>query len=243
MPEGSEPSQAPQAVYDKLNLRRKAGGSFYYVRGHLLNHNVSGPGEWNNMTPLTLSGNHQHEAQVESLVKAGVKSGAIMEYSVKPAYVKRGGSIGLIAEARKGRTVQGANDIQEIVKAEDFVPEKLEISAHRMERNGPDSFKKVKSQSWTIANPVERTADSYHLSDSQKITPVRINDLKDTSPLMAAGFPADLQAAAGSILVAVQARRAGNQPNFGEYRVLAREAKTFTEAQAKSWNEDGFIVL
>ena len=243
MPAGSEPTQAPQTVYDKLNKRRKAGGSFYYVRGHLLNHNIGGPGEWNNMTPLTLSGNHQHEAQVELLVKAGVKSGAIMEYNVKPTYVKRGGSIGLIAEARKGRTVQGMQDIQDIVQAEDFVPEKLEINARRMERSGPDSFKTVKSDSWTIANPVERTPDSYQLSDSQKIVAVRINALTDASPLMAAGFPADLQAAAGSILLAVQARRAKNEPSFGEYRVLAREARTFTEAQAKAWNGDGFIVL
>lgn len=80
--EGSVPTKAAHKIYDKLDLRRMSGGASYYMRGHLLNHNLGGPGSWNNLTPLSREGNHQHESQVESVVKAAVNSGAIVEYIV-----------------------------------------------------------------------------------------------------------------------------------------------------------------
>jgi hypothetical protein len=48
--------------WKRLTYRRndRTGSSSYYVRGHLLNHNLGGPGNtWDNLTPLTQEGNNR----------------------------------------------------------------------------------------------------------------------------------------------------------------------------------------
>lgn len=48
--------------WKRLTYRRNdsTGNSSYYVRGHLLNHNLGGPGSsWDNLTPLTQEGNNR----------------------------------------------------------------------------------------------------------------------------------------------------------------------------------------
>ncbi len=243
MPKGSGPTQAKHDVYDKLNKRRAEGGANYYVRGHLLNDNLGGPGQWTNMTPLSRTGNHQHESQAESVVKAGVFSGAIMEYNVKPAYRSRSGADTLIKEARKGRSSEAGKDLEEIIHAEDFVPEELEIKFHRLEPEGASGFKKVKSKEFNVKNPVERTAGSYHLSDSRKVEPVRINDLKSAEPLQNPLLPKGLRNYANRIFQAVEAREKEKKPDFGTYRTLAEEIPGLTEPKLKEWNENGYIIL
>lgn len=88
---GSRPSVSNDH-FDDLNLRRHGNASStstasYYVLGHLLNQRLGGPGNtWGNLTPLSRSGNAQHEAQVEHQVKTAVDQNKTVRYKVEPIY-------------------------------------------------------------------------------------------------------------------------------------------------------------
>ena len=58
----------------------------YWVRGHLLNHNLGGPGERRNLTPITKKCNSQHHALVESLCKTASDNGWHIDYWVDVLY-------------------------------------------------------------------------------------------------------------------------------------------------------------
>ncbi|GIG68493.1 DNA/RNA non-specific endonuclease [Phytomonospora endophytica] len=60
----------------------------HLVQGHLLNHNVGGPGNtMKNLTPLTRSANSQHHGKVEKTVKkALLEHKQVVEYNVKADY-------------------------------------------------------------------------------------------------------------------------------------------------------------
>jgi len=65
---GTEPADDPpiwQAVHNRMNDENKRA----YVQGHLLNHNVYGPGKRFNMTPITYKANDEHKRGVEKDVK------------------------------------------------------------------------------------------------------------------------------------------------------------------------------
>ncbi|TND05869.1 MAG: hypothetical protein FD123_3560 [Bacteroidetes bacterium] len=54
-----------------------------YIKGHLLNHNIGGPGEDYNMFPITGSANKAHLMFVEADVKKWVRGGHHVDYRVK----------------------------------------------------------------------------------------------------------------------------------------------------------------
>lgn len=58
----------------------------YWVRGHLLNHNLGGPGEKRNLTPITKSCNSQHHSLVEKAAKKAVADGCGLGYDVTVNY-------------------------------------------------------------------------------------------------------------------------------------------------------------
>ncbi|MFD4666567.1 eCIS core domain-containing protein [Streptomyces halstedii] len=59
----------------------------FMVQGHLLNHNVGGPGVMKNMTPITASANSEHHAKVEKKFKDEVlNKGHVVEYFVEADY-------------------------------------------------------------------------------------------------------------------------------------------------------------
>ena len=85
IPPGSEPS-VESALWNRLK-RRKVGDGTYYIRGHLLNHHVGGPGySWANLTPITGSANTTMSSQVEEPAKRAVAAGAVLEYRVEAVY-------------------------------------------------------------------------------------------------------------------------------------------------------------
>jgi hypothetical protein len=60
IPQGSKPGSLDETHYKVLNRRRYKTGSPYYVKGHLLNHNIGGTGtDWKNLTPLTQAANNR----------------------------------------------------------------------------------------------------------------------------------------------------------------------------------------
>jgi hypothetical protein len=176
-PAGSRPTPAVHAVYDKLNKRRQSGGASYYIRGHLLNEQLHGPGQWTNMTPLSRSGNSQHESQVESQVKTAVDTGAIVEYSVTPQYSGQPNKSALLT------AIQNSNDDinqkiakREIVEAEDHVPSALLCTAVTLDQNlnsAPQLGLNLSGVS--VTNAVERNFGDYYLSGVPKPDRVGLN--------------------------------------------------------------------
>lgn len=162
---GSVPTSRKHIVFDKL-LKRRKGGSSYYIRGHLLNHNTHGPGNWENMTPLSKDGNSSHESLVESLVKAAVSSGAIVKYTVKPVYGR--GALNTPANTDP--------DITEIRDAEQHVPTKLECEAVIIRVKGQGFEKKQDIVKKSVNNPVDTTISNYELDGASKEAVVLSSD-------------------------------------------------------------------
>ncbi|MFJ8477599.1 DUF4157 domain-containing protein [Kitasatospora sp. NPDC094011] len=85
LPTGSVPKEQP-SWWPKTGATG-AWFSNYMVQGHLLNHNVGGPGVMKNMTPITASANSAHHKTVEKKLKEEVlKKGHIVEYYVEADY-------------------------------------------------------------------------------------------------------------------------------------------------------------
>lgn len=162
-PTGSVPTQANHTVFDKLNLRRNGSGS-YYIRGHLLNHNTSGPGEWKNMTPLSREGNKLHEQVAESKVKAAVHSGAVVSYTVTPKYTRSNLT-----------TPADADDkVKTIRSVEKFVPTALMVKAAIMKADNVREKQQTLVSEQAIPNPIDTSIGSYQ-TDSVAKQPVNLS--------------------------------------------------------------------
>ncbi|MDM0030036.1 eCIS core domain-containing protein [Variovorax saccharolyticus] len=96
-PNGSAPTSATEGLDDWQRLLKRrndnTGVSSYYVRGHLLNHNIGGPGgTWQNLTPLSQETNNR--GGVESMLgrfETPVKneigaSKTVRNFHVRPNY-------------------------------------------------------------------------------------------------------------------------------------------------------------
>jgi len=90
-PPGSEPGDYPP-IWTKLadlgaGLGSKVRGT-WYVQGHLLNHNVGGPGKRFNLTPWGKQANNDHKNWVETDVKNAIEAGKVLKYTVtvQPAW-------------------------------------------------------------------------------------------------------------------------------------------------------------
>ena len=76
---GSQPSEESQ-LWQKVKTHFPGA----YVRGHLLNHHVHGPGTKQNLTPITIGANNRMERRAESTVKKAVlDEKKILRYVVK----------------------------------------------------------------------------------------------------------------------------------------------------------------
>ena len=69
---GPPKSGAQKGLMRQLPTDPKLQTDQKYIRGHLLNDNVGGPGEDFNLFPITGEANHQHEHFIESTVKSWV---------------------------------------------------------------------------------------------------------------------------------------------------------------------------
>ncbi|MDX5338883.1 MAG: hypothetical protein LPK25_07645, partial [Cyclobacteriaceae bacterium] len=87
---GSTPQDNPP-IWQKANRRKRTS---VFIRGHLLNHHIGGPGYAYNLTPITGNGANQgsnyanrvHLDKVERFVKPEVQAGKIMYYKVTANY-------------------------------------------------------------------------------------------------------------------------------------------------------------
>lgn len=173
-PEGSPPTSAQNTRYAALNERRESpGGASYYIKGHLLNQQLGGPGGWPNLTPLSRSGNAQHERQVEAVVKRTVDLPAIVEYIVVPIYTARGDKTNLVNRINSSAEPQTTKQTKEaIVIAEDSVPTSLRIETYILD----ETLQRRNSIfNQTIPNPVDRVYDHYYLANTPRPAPVNLS--------------------------------------------------------------------
>ncbi|HEX7817341.1 DUF4157 domain-containing protein [Dyella sp.] len=81
---GSPPKASAQKnLMAKLPTTPKLRSTEKYIKGHLLNHNVGGPGEDYNLFPITASANSAHHSHVEKTVKKWIlKDKQKVDYTV-----------------------------------------------------------------------------------------------------------------------------------------------------------------
>jgi hypothetical protein len=176
---GTPPTSSGHAVYDNINRRKNSAGSdaSFYIRGHLLNQNLGGQGQWNNMTPLSRSGNAQHESTVESAVKRAVDSGAIVKYTVVANYTSRSDKDSLKNEITTHETNAANIPIKHsIVDAEDNVPVALTCEASIRKKGEANKYELERPLvSAKVSNDIKRSHTEYHLSGSPAPPRVNIN--------------------------------------------------------------------
>lgn len=143
---GSTASQSLTSVgWESLIKRRNdtTGKSSYYVKGHLLNNNLGGPGNtWDNLTPLTQEGNNRSGDSMyyafEKKVKAAVfdQKRPVSDFKVVAIYgaSSRGTDIGEIDAKLKLPSLSVAErkryqTIREIVVAEQSIPTRVDCKA------------------------------------------------------------------------------------------------------------------
>lgn len=86
---GSRPSQDANFPPIWPEIAKKRDGHRLYIKGHLLNQKLGGPGDkLENITPITYSANATHENRVESILKETVtkKSKRLVHYEVHVNY-------------------------------------------------------------------------------------------------------------------------------------------------------------
>lgn len=96
-PKGSGPGTSQSNIFsviptkgdvDKINGASRDANSIY-IKGHLLNDNLGGPGEGRNLFPITQQANRLHESNIEKDAKRLVNDeGFIVHYLVKVPYYK-----------------------------------------------------------------------------------------------------------------------------------------------------------
>ncbi|MCU0404981.1 MAG: hypothetical protein MUE99_10585, partial [Chitinophagaceae bacterium] len=126
--------------WDHLNLRKHSpGGSFYYIRGHLLNNNVHGSGStWQNLTPIQRTTNAQHVSRIETYVKEAVDKGLILHYSVIVDYAmtRKANLIDEIERNPAWRTNSELDQKHKILEAEAKLPLRLNCNVSQIKADG-----------------------------------------------------------------------------------------------------------
>ncbi len=109
---GSKPTGTDTALWNKVRIHQ-SGNDTHYIKGHLLNHHLHGPGTWNNMIPIARSTNSTMERIAEGDVKkAVIGQNKVVHYEVNMVFGQH---------SPKART-----------KAEEELPSKIEMSAEEL---------------------------------------------------------------------------------------------------------------
>lgn len=128
--DGSSPNVNNTDLFKSINLRRKGQGA-YYVKGHLLNDNLRGPGDsWTNLTPITQKANSNHKTKFENPVKGAVNDS--ISRNANPPEKPVGHVKDFIVKAEYGRSLPESynilvadNDEQPAGMSEDVDPQKM----------------------------------------------------------------------------------------------------------------------
>ncbi len=179
IPPGSPPS-IEGGLWDTLR-RRRHGSSSYYIRGHLLNHHIGGPGyTWANLTPLTRTANTSMSSSFEEAVKTAVQAGKTIFFRVNTV---PGTPPDRSAEIAALRNPENPNTedrtIASVMEAERAVPRRITGVAREVPANTPatapalGSWREVASLNQD--NVPDFSLDSYNVSDGPR-TPVSLSN-------------------------------------------------------------------
>jgi hypothetical protein len=145
-PGGSEPSDnAP--IWENLGELKTTKR---YVQGHLLNHNLGGPGLRDNLTPINRRANARHHAIVEKDIKQKVlNEKKVVFYEVKAIYgthpAKPKPMIALEEEGAKKDLSKEKTKLLENYKAEQKLARGFEYNWYELQRTPEDKWEKVDS--------------------------------------------------------------------------------------------------
>jgi hypothetical protein len=181
---GKKPTQEVNDSFGAINLRRNAGGS-YYVKGHLLSQQLHGPGKWENLTPLSRSGNDKHEEEVEHVLKTASANydpaaynpadprtfPRAYYYSVVPQYGRP------LRQDLLDQLVPGPADdkLRSLITAEEFVPRNLVCVLWEVDAQTGARKRQVIAR--TVENPVEQ-AGLFDYQLGRKPATVEINQMQ-----------------------------------------------------------------
>ncbi len=175
-PGGSSPSSSLTGPHWSNLIARRTGSGSYYIRGHLLNDNVGGPGNtWANLTPLTRSANSNHESSFEKPVKDAVAANKIISLNVKANY-------GRSARDDVARTYQAhgnPDDLQiaAILRAERAIPLSLTVEAHEIDAEGKNLAGGKKIGPKTVDNSIIEDPELYQLGSTPPPQPVYLSEM------------------------------------------------------------------
>ncbi|MBS1744754.1 MAG: DUF4157 domain-containing protein [Bacteroidetes bacterium] len=159
------PPRVSNAYYSKLDYRRN-GSTTYYIKGHLLNGYLGGTGaDFRNLTPLSRTGNGNHERDVERKVIDEVDAGKTVEYIVTPVY----GSLTLPTNDQiqhSSLPVSKKIKMNEIVSSENFVPTGLQCSAKSLDESTGQYTNTIVNG--FVPNPIDDTITSYEVQAKLK---------------------------------------------------------------------------
>ena len=190
-PNGSSPSRGDMGnpLWGKVS-KRKQGEGVYYIKGHLLNDNLGGPGNtWDNLTPLTQAANSDHKNRFEKFVKLTV-NGTEGAYSTPTALQARNlKTVNFIVTARYGQSsraadiaylrAQGnadADDKADIIEGEQAIPVALDCAAHEVLATGAAGPNVARH---TVQNQIDTDLDHYATRPVPKRV-VYINEMSRT---------------------------------------------------------------
>lgn len=166
---GGEPS-VTSARWQRLAKRRSDGnaGDHLYVKGHLLNHNLDGPGNlWENLAPITQDANNRGGGSMlhafETAVKTAVDNrGSVRNFAVTMAYGRgnRGAALrdidGELAGARGARRRE-LEAVRGVVDEEQHIPSSVSCRAEILGRNG----QRTSRLNVTVANTITTQWRNY----------------------------------------------------------------------------------
>lgn len=148
----------------------------HYVQGHLLNHNLGGPGLRFNLTPITKRANNKHKAEVETTLKSEVnkKNGKKVYYKVTALAAPPKGSNPRLAELKQkqtGRKALGkdltANEQAEMLslKALNLLTAGFKCQAYELDKDSSGEWAKkgklLDKYTTTIENNIEDGGRTY----------------------------------------------------------------------------------
>jgi len=165
---GGEPT-VDDGAYWKFLRQRLDGKGTYYVRGHLLNHNLGGPGNtWDNLTPLTQFANNRANDSMlktfEKPIKDATENGEAINFAVTANY---GRSHPLASKVAKYKESENSDVtlVGNIIDAEKYVPVSLNCKGSKIDANGKISSVVAHV---TIENVIQDRFADYFLTREKK---------------------------------------------------------------------------
>ena len=172
-PGGGEPSI--DNLVSWRTLRQRGGrNSTYYVRGHLLNHNLGGLGNsWTNLTPLTQEANnrsrelhlrgfetHVKEAVLESDPPRAVNFVCVANYGRGGRESQAANFETLRSPAALNLGAEKSRQVAAIIREEAKVPLRIDCSAHEIDADGRPA-----KEIWTypVINEIKTADADYNI--------------------------------------------------------------------------------